>query len=573
MFGQPLHQIGLPVPRLDRVQRLRDVVDRIGQLAPVAVAHPEERAGEIVDRLPPARFLAQQRIDVHPDEQSLVVIILAALPAQPALRLALGDHRIVGGVEKVAPVPRGLRIVIRHDRGILIERVLLGDQPRPRLEHIAPELRLPLIDPQKRSAHRRAEIGRPQVRAAPELAIPAMGIFVRQQVAAARPFVPFREIARRHAVLGAAVMLQPDPAEPVGDREQEVVMVVMLRSEGLDRLIDQLLVRVDLRRRGDQLARIVGEDVERHLVAQRDHPAVAPGEHRRIDQHLVIGLFVGPGVAARAGRLATQRARRRPARRPSHVHPHRDATREPSGRIEADRIRLEADHRRGDGDAALILLGRGEELEFHIKLRRALRNVDMESEDIDRIARPWHRLAARADHQTGDLLDLGARRMRAGEPFREKQREGAGLGDGNGLLHAQDAAHRVGRIDVHHHRAGGIGLVARLRDRVDEGDRLRRGIAGGNLGQGGGRCGKQKSGKDATDHQSGFRKNDICRDARRRRPPAQCPLLPSTLMVKASTPMLNTKAARHWPIDTRRIRREVMFTSDVWKVMPSVKLK
>ncbi len=48
---------------------------------------------------------------------------------------------------------------------------------------------------------------------------------------------------------------------------------------------------------------------------------------------------------------------------------------------------------------------------------------------------------------------------------------------------------------------------------------------------------------------------------------------PSTLIVKASTPMLNANAARQWPIVARRIRAEVISTSEVWNVIPSVKLK
>ena len=43
-------------------------------------------------------------------------------------------------------------------------------------------------------------------------------------------------------------MLEADPAEIVGDRQQEVVMVVMLGAEQFDRLLDQPLVRGDLLR-------------------------------------------------------------------------------------------------------------------------------------------------------------------------------------------------------------------------------------------------------------------------------------------------------------------------------------
>ena len=38
---------------------------------------------------------------------------------------------------------------------------------------------------------------------------------------------------------------------------------------------------------------------------------------------------------------------------------------------------------------------------------------------------------------------------------------------------------------------------------------------------------------------------------------------PSTLIVKASTPMLNTNAARQWTVTTRRSLLSVIVTSDV----------
>ncbi len=44
-------------------------------------------------------------------------------------------------------------------------------------------------------------------------------------------------------------------------------------------------------------------------------------------------------------------------------------------------------------------------------------------------------------------------------------------------------------------------------------------------------------------------------------------------MVKASTPMLNTKAASEWTVTTRRMAGLLMVTSDVWNVIPSVKAK
>ena len=134
----------------------------------------------------------------------------------------------------------GRGVIIGGDRSDRVQGLLLGEQTRAGVEHIAPELGLALIDPEQAVLHRHAVIGRPQILAAAILAVPAMGIFVRQQIVVAKIVFPFGEIAGADAVFRAAMMLQPDAAETIGDREQEIIMVVMLRAEQLHRLLDQL---------------------------------------------------------------------------------------------------------------------------------------------------------------------------------------------------------------------------------------------------------------------------------------------------------------------------------------------
>jgi hypothetical protein len=58
---------------------------------------------------------------------------------------------------------------------------------------------------------------------------------VRQQVARGGAGFPFREIARTRAVLRAAMMLQADAAELIGNRQQEFVMIVVLRASSTRR--------------------------------------------------------------------------------------------------------------------------------------------------------------------------------------------------------------------------------------------------------------------------------------------------------------------------------------------------
>src|SRR6185369_13372154 len=67
------------------------------------------------------------------------------------------------------------------------------------------------------------------------------------------------------------------------------------------------------------------------------------------------------------------------------------------------------------------------------------------------------------------------------------------------------------------------------------------------------------------------RNRDYGRNSAVRRPFQLAP--PSTLMVKAITPMLKTKAANECSTATARMRLAVIATSEVWNVMPRVKAK
>ena len=87
-------------------------------------------------------------------------------------------------------------------------------------------------------------------------------------------------------------MLQPDAAQLVGQGEQKLVLVVMLRPEQLQRLVDEPLVRVDLRGRGGEVGGLVGDHVEPHVRAQLLRTIIAPGEHGRVEQRLVGGALV-----------------------------------------------------------------------------------------------------------------------------------------------------------------------------------------------------------------------------------------------------------------------------------------
>ena len=67
---------------------------------------------------------------------------------------------------------------------------------------------------------------------------------MRQQVAFHGVFVPFDEIARDRPVLAGLVMLQADAAHLVGEGEQEVIMIVVVRAVKFVGLLHQGAMRI-----------------------------------------------------------------------------------------------------------------------------------------------------------------------------------------------------------------------------------------------------------------------------------------------------------------------------------------
>src|SRR3546814_3534297 len=111
-----------PVIWVDGVQRLRDILELIGHLAPVALAAAEEGAREIVEALLAPRRGADQHVGVEPDERAFAVIILAPRPAREGFGPARGDDRVERRVVDRAPAAPRLAAVPGRDGRPLRER-------------------------------------------------------------------------------------------------------------------------------------------------------------------------------------------------------------------------------------------------------------------------------------------------------------------------------------------------------------------------------------------------------------------------------------------------------------------
>src|SRR3546814_2688814 len=69
---------GGPVEAMDRIQRRHDLVEIIGQLAPVAIGLAEEGAGEIVQPLLAPGSPADDLVGFEPGQRAFDIVILAA---------------------------------------------------------------------------------------------------------------------------------------------------------------------------------------------------------------------------------------------------------------------------------------------------------------------------------------------------------------------------------------------------------------------------------------------------------------------------------------------------------------
>ncbi len=161
--------------------------------------HAEERLGEIVDALGALGALANDLVDLDPDQHAFVIVFLVAAQVVVRLRAAVLEDRIVGGVFDRAPFAAGLDRIVAGRIGDLAEHRVLGLDARAGGEDVAPELVLPFVDPQQAVLHRRAVIGRPQIGRAAVLAVPAVVELVSDDVSLPVLGLPLDEAFRHRA--------------------------------------------------------------------------------------------------------------------------------------------------------------------------------------------------------------------------------------------------------------------------------------------------------------------------------------------------------------------------------------
>ncbi len=311
------------------------------------------------------------------------------------------------------------------------------------------------------------EIGDELVVRPAELAVPRVGIFVRQDIAAEALARHRLEIAGFDRVLGRAVMLHADPAHFVRHRHQEVIVVIVAGAEQLVSFLDHVLVDLQHVIRNLQIVRIVGDDVHvhRHLGAgiQVVTLEVTPGQDGGIDQVVVGNRLEGHDVAVPA--VGFQRRAVIPALRQGQGQLDRNAPRIITRRIERGAPHLQIHRIARMDDLTVRRTDRRQVLKIGRDRLRARWHIDVEGVHGDQVARPRDFLAVDEDVQPGQLGRVALGRMRARDPFGLEQRHGAGRGDGDCLVDIDDMAIDIAGVDAQVDRAGIVDVLGHRQGR------------------------------------------------------------------------------------------------------------
>ena len=458
----PIMQKRRPIIRLHAVQRFDDIGQRIRQGARAAVLYTEKGAGEIVERTLVLRALADQGIDVEPEQRALAVVILETLPVVPGHGPARVDDGVVRRILKGTPASAGLVVVGRGGERKLVEHLLPRPERRARGEHLPPVLGLPFVHPEQAVLHGNIVVGDPEVGRAAEFAVPGVRELVGQQIAAVGHLVPVAERFRIAAVFAGLRMLQTVVADLVAQRKQKIVMGIVMRAEQLVRLLHQRTMGRQLFGLDREQRRPVGEQIEvdGHGTAWVEFQprGISAGVHRTVDQCLQAHRCE-LGARAAAHRVLVERRGQLEAGGQRHARMHRNLADEVTGWVQHEFVPFQQQQIAAHFDGADGWAGRGQVVEIDVdRLHPRAAVLHPQGVHIDRIAFPGDRCTLGGDVDAGDPVDGSLWRMLARQPPGVEQH--AVRLQTQSLVHVNDTVFEVGGVDLDQNLPR-IGPVAR----------------------------------------------------------------------------------------------------------------
>ena len=198
--------------------------------------------------------------------------------------------------------------------------------------------------------------------------------------------------------------------------------------------------------------------LRRQFGREVDRPGETPAHKRRVDEPLG-----GHGLERRrapAGAQGLERGAEAPVRGQRHAR--RDCPRVlvDALRQEDDVVpRQEREVRRGAGPVDVLAVRAGGHV-IEADGQGTVGRLDMEGEEVDRVARPGEAVRAVRELEPDDIADRPGRPVLARDPARENERARAGLPERQHFGCVEDAARRVGQVDGQRHAPRGLGVGA-----------------------------------------------------------------------------------------------------------------
>jgi hypothetical protein len=235
-------EVGVGVDQVDAIVKelcpvvggdLVEVCDQFGALvgndqrAGVAAFAEEDRL-EVVERFLVVGELADEGVGVEPEELTLLVVVLSALPVRPRRCAAAQDAGGDGGVFGRAPLAAGFVVEISGGEGEHFAVLLLVLEAGAGGEDVSEVLRHALVDPEQVALLRGGEVGLIQPRRAPILAVPGVGELVGEQVGHAELVGVVGEVLLADTVIGGLAVFEAHAAGGVGKGQEQVVLRVVM---------------------------------------------------------------------------------------------------------------------------------------------------------------------------------------------------------------------------------------------------------------------------------------------------------------------------------------------------------
>ena len=345
-----------------------------------------------------------------------------------------------------APLAAGLVVQVAAESGEDVAVLLLRLEAGAGGEHVAQVLRHAFVDPEEGALLHLGEVVLVEVEGAAILAVPGVGELVGEEVGFGELMGVVGEAFFAYAVVGGLAVLEAFATGYVGEREKEVVDVVVARVVGGSGLADEV---VELGEKGGAQIGVfgrVGDDIDvvfgRDLRGEGELVEVFAGD----DGGVFKLLDGGGGVVGSAAFGVLWVVAVGWSECGADAPACRDFDRGLNGDFFYGRVRgVEEELLPLEHGELLADAGGDDAVEVSVQSGDAVGHGDVELVEVFIVASPGKDFAVGGEDDAGDVVDGAGGAVVAGDPLRRGEGDGAGL-DGNVDLSVVELARGVGEI-------------------------------------------------------------------------------------------------------------------------------